>query len=101
MTISIDAKCYYVLVFIMSRMKLVRENRCLKDYGLRLSQAADSIVSYAMALLPAFCFSAAFQFELVSLLGGTKNAIIILFIFLVRIWLGQKLNQRRHQQVHH
>eukprot|EP00731_Ephydatia_muelleri_P025601 Em0017g684a len=50
-----------------SRMKLVRGNRCLKDYGLRLLQAADSAkVNYAMALLPAFCFSAAFQFELVS-----------------------------------
>ena len=67
MTISIDAKCYYVPVFIMSG------DRCLKDYGFRLSQAVDSAeVSYAMALLPSFCFSAAFRFELVSMLGGTK-----------------------------
>ena len=34
-------------------MKLVRGDRCLKDYGFRLSQAADSAeVSYAVALLP-------------------------------------------------
>eukprot|EP00731_Ephydatia_muelleri_P034396 Em0058g2a len=51
----------------ISHAELVLGDRCLKDYGLRLSQAADSAkVSYAMALLPAFCFSAAFQFELVS-----------------------------------
>ncbi|KAL5499707.1 hypothetical protein EMCRGX_G011165 [Ephydatia muelleri] len=41
MTISIDAKCYYVLVFIRSRMKLVRGDR---DYGFWLSQEADSAV---------------------------------------------------------
>ena len=64
-------------------MKLVRGNRCLKDYGLRLSQAADSAkVSYAMALLPAFCFSAAFQFELVSMLGGTKCYYYFILFFL-------------------
>ena len=52
MTISINAKCY-VPVFIRSRMNLVRGDRCLKDYGIRLPQAADSAeVSYAMTLLP-------------------------------------------------
>ena len=70
MTISIDAKCYYVLVFIMSRSTWgpLSQGLCF-----RLSQAVDSAeVSYAMALLPSFCFSAAFRFELVSMLGGTK-----------------------------
>ena len=53
---------------------VVRGDCFLKDYGFRLSQARfDSAeVSYAMALLPSFCYSAAFRFELVSMLGGTK-----------------------------
>ena len=65
---------------------VVRGDRCLKDYGFRLSQAADSAeVSYAMALLPSFCVSAAFRFELVSMLGGTK-----INFFSCAHWLGQK-----------
>ena len=35
-----------------------------------------------MALLTSFCFSAAFLFELVSMLGGTK-----MYFSFVRIWL--------------
>ena len=64
MTISIDAKCYYVPVFIMSRSTWGPLSQ-----GLSVDSAE---VSYAMALLPSFCFSAAFRFELVSMLGGTK-----------------------------
>ena len=48
MTISIDAKCYYVLVFIRSR----------STWG-------------------SFCFSAAFLFELVSMLGALKCIFLL------------------------
>ena len=62
-----------VIMFPSLSCHVVRGDRCLKDYGFLLSQAVDSAeVSYAMALLPSFCFSAAFRFELVSMLGGTK-----------------------------
>ena len=62
-----------VIMFPSLSCHVVRADRCLKDYGFRLSQAVDSAeVSYAMALLPSFCFCAAFRFELVSMLGGTK-----------------------------
>ena len=62
-----------VIMFSSLSGQVVRGDRCLKDYGFRLSQAVDSAeVSYAMALLPSFCFSAAFRFELVSMHGGTK-----------------------------
>ena len=60
-----------VIMFPSLSCHVVRGDRCLKDYGFLLSQAVDSAeVSYAM--LPSFCFSAAFRFELVSMLGGTK-----------------------------
>ena len=62
-----------VIMFSSLLGHVVRGDRCLKDYGFRLSQAVDSAeVSYAMGVLPSFCFSAAFRFELVSMLGGTK-----------------------------
>ncbi|KAL5502937.1 hypothetical protein EMCRGX_G009798 [Ephydatia muelleri] len=68
--------CYFGDAFVMqyispinllkASLVYVRGDRCLKDYGFLLSQAVDSAeVSYAMALLPSFCFSAAFRFELV------------------------------------
>ena len=58
-----------VIMFSSLSGHVVREDRCLKDYGIRLSQAVYSAeVSYAMALLPSFFFSAAFRFELVSML---------------------------------
>ena len=79
---------------------VVHGDRCLKDYGFRLSQAADSAeVSYAMALLPSFCVSAAFRFELVSMLGGTKT-IFKNFFFLCAL-VRSKTKTRWHQQVHH
>ena len=66
---------------------VVRGDRCLKDYGFRLSQAVDSAeVSYAMALLPSFFFSAAFDSNWYA--GGTK-----MYFSFVRIWLGRKLKQ--------
>ena len=62
-----------VIMFSSLSGHVVRGDRCLKDYGFRLSQAVDSAeVIYAMALLTSFRFSAAFQFELVSMLRGTK-----------------------------
>ena len=46
-----------VIIFSSLSGHVVREDRCLKDYGIRLSQAVDSAeVSYAMALLPSFSF---------------------------------------------
>ena len=72
-----------VIMFPSLSCHVVRVDRCLKDYGFRLSQAVDSAaeVSYAMALLPSFCFSAAFRFELVSMLGGTKMDFFVLCAF--------------------
>ena len=68
-----------VIMFSFLSGHVVRGNRCLKDYGFRLSQArVDSAeVSYAMALLPSFCFSAAFLFELVSMLGALKRIFLL------------------------
>ena len=58
-----------IIMFSSLSGHVVRGDRC----GFRLSQVIDSAeVSYAMALLPSFRFSAAFRFELVSMLGGTK-----------------------------
>ena len=83
-------------------MNLVRGDRCLKDYGIRLPQAADSAeVSYAMTLLPSFCFSTAFRFELVSMLGGTKMFFFFFFFFSCAHLVRSKLKQRRYQKVHH
>ena len=70
MTISIDAKCYYVLVFIRSCSTWGPLSQGLWFSAITSVDSAEVI--YAMALLTSFCFSAAFQFELVSMLRGTK-----------------------------
>ena len=46
-----------VIMFSSLSGHVVRGDRCLKDYGFRLSQAVDSAeVIYAMALLLHFAF---------------------------------------------
>ena len=68
-----------MLLFSSLSGHIVRGDRCLKDYGFRLSQArVDSAEGkYAMALLTSFCFSAAFLFELVSMLGALKCIFLL------------------------
>ena len=64
-----------MLLFSSLSGHIVRGDRCLKDYGFRLSQAR--VDSAAMALLTSFCFSAAFLFELVSMLGALKCIFLL------------------------
>ena len=79
-----------VIMFSSLSGHVVHGDRCLKDYGFRLSQVVDSAeVSYAMALLPSFCFSAAFRFELVSNKTVCWEALKCIFL-LVRILVRSK-----------
>ena len=70
MTISIDAKCYYVLlVFIRSRSTWEPLSQGLWVSAITSAVDSAEVSTHAMALLSSFCFSAAFLFELVSMLG--------------------------------
>ena len=69
-----------VIMFSSLSGHVVRGDRCLKDYGFRLSQArvdsAEVSTQWRFATF-SFCFSAAFLFELVSTLGALKCIFLL------------------------